>query len=511
MRLSKIVATVGPRSQDPETLKALMEAGVNVFRLNFSHGDHAFFETIVGHITRLRAELDKPVAILGDIQGPKFRVGELVDHQPVPLETHSLVELVVDDAPGTSQRVTTKWDALVSVLEVDQRVLLDDGSMELKVEKVLSPTAVQCRVIKGGVLKEKKGINVPGLIIDIPPLTEKDKADCKFAMTQPMDFLALSFVQTEQDIRYLRDFLGQNNPSDRLLPSIIAKIENPQSLDHIHAIMEETDGIMVARGDMGVEMALEKVPFVQKQLIQLANEYQKPVITATQMLESMVKSSTPTRAEVSDIANAICDGSDALMLSAETAAGDFPVETVTYMAQVMREAERNLPPWHRPDDRERMFMSAAETPYKDGMAFHEAIAQTAVIAARRSDAKALIVFSNSGSMAKRVSKRKPRCPIITLTSNDSTYYRTNLMWGTYPVKIEVTDRSDETLAGAEEPIDRLGLVHGGQTVVFCAGQTRLVGLTNLLKINRLDQIIRPARVPEAHTDTMRKPPEVVSV
>ncbi|MCA9797946.1 MAG: pyruvate kinase [Cyanobacteria bacterium HKST-UBA06] len=494
MRLSKIVATLGPVSDNPDTIKALINAGVNVFRLNFSHGNPEKFKVLVDCIDTIRKELDVPVAILGDIQGPKFRVGTFEGGEPVHLQKGATLKLVVGEGPGHAGLLTTKFIELVSALNVGQAVLLDDGAMQLEVTKRLGPAEVECKVLQGGLLKEKKGINVPGLKIDIEPLTEKDKEDCRFVMTQCFDFLALSFVQSDEDIRYLRCYLAEHNPEDRLLPAIIAKIENPQSLTCIEAIVEEADGIMVARGDMGVEMDLERVPFVQKQLIDMANLAEKPVITATQMLESMITSATPTRAEVSDIANAICDGSDALMLSAETAAGQFPIETVKTMSRIMLEAERNLPFWHRPDDVERVFRDPRMVAYRDGMEFHEAIAQTAVIAARRSDARAIMVMSNSGSMAGRVSKRKPRCPVVVLTNSQHTYYRTNLFWGTFPIKVRFEgESSDEVIAQAENEVSRAGFLSNHDTVVFCAGQTQLLGLTNVLKIHRFDQVIRPGR------------------
>jgi pyruvate kinase len=480
MRLAKIIATLGPASQKPETIRNLLTAGVNIFRLNFSHGQHEILKETIATIRQTALELDIPTAILGDLQGPKFRIGELENHTPVLLEQGEIIRFTAENVPGNKAHLTTNTPQIIEELNIGDEVLMDDGNIAIQVIERISPTEIRCKVTMGGLLGEKKGINVPGLkMSNIAALTEKDKVDALFALQHDLDFIALSFVRSYHDILYLRNFIAENNPPGQIAPRIVAKIEKPQALDEIDAIIETTDAIMVARGDLGVELRQEKVPVIQKMLIGKANAAEKPVITATQMLESMIYSSTPTRAEVSDIANAVFDGTDALMLSGETAVGKYPVETVLTMARIIEEAESHYGEWHhRAEIKETTIESATDRVLK----FHQAIAQAACYAARKAKTTAIVVLSYSGSMALRIAKRKPQKPIIALTPHQKIYRQLNLLWGVYPIKIVASETTDGTLLAAEQAILEHGLLAKRDPIVFCAGQTHLTGITNTLKM-----------------------------
>ena len=497
-RLTKIVATVGPASKDRESLKALILAGVNVFRLNFSHAIHDEQHEIIKNIRELGEALKMPVAILADLQGPKHRTGLLKDGIPIELYVGQQIDLKVSKEIGTSECLTTPNPELVEVLNIGQTVLLADGTMALEVTKVHSQEHVTCKVTVGGKLGEKKGINLPGLKLKIAALTEKDKKDALFAFKAGVDFMALSFVQSQEDIKELRNFLLDNCTPEMLakatLPPIVAKIERPTSLDDIDEIIRETDIIMVARGDLGVEMSPEKVPVVQKMLIKKANIAEKPVITATQILESMIQSPVPTRAEVSDAVNAVFDGSDALMLSGETAMGLYPIKCVETMAKVMREAEANLPDGFSQLNIGDKFLLSNKSELNSlcSLEFHETIAECAVVAAQRSAVQAIVVLSYSGRMARRISKRKPPCPVIALTPHASVLRSMSLLWGVYPLLIDHCENSDEMLMNIEAIISRRDLIEHHSPILFCAGQTSFPVISNTLKIYRfgdLGQII----------------------
>lgn len=493
MRLAKIVATIGPASKHPEMLKSLMMAGVNVFRINFSHAIHDELPTIVSNIRQISQELGYCVSILGDLQGPKFRTGTLPNHEPIELVDGQMVDLKANREEGSSTCITTPNKELVEILTPGQLVLLADGLFVLEVTQVHAPDHVSCKVIHGGKLGEKKGINIPGLKLNIPSLTEKDKEDARHVLKHQMDFVAMSFVQTKEDILNLRAYLEEHLPQvspQGEIPQIVAKIERPTSLDDIDGIIDATDIIMVARGDLGVELRPEKVPVVQKMLIKKSNLAEKPVITATQMLESMINEPVPTRAEVSDVANAVFDGTDALMLSAETAAGKYPIQAVQTMAKVIVEAEENLP-------YEGQFLAALPEyrhnpqmmrPIICSLEFHQTIAQIAAVGAQKSTAKAIVVLSYSGNMAKRIAKQKPHCPIIALTPSERVQKQLNILWGVYPILIQQCSNSDDMLLQAERVIAEHDLVKQGDTIVFCAGQTELLGVSNTLKIYRFGEV-----------------------
>ena len=341
-----------------------------------------------------------------------------------------MIRFTAESTPGDQTHITTNTPQIVEELNVGDEVLLSDGLLSLEVVKRVSPHELLCRVKVGGLLGEKKGINVPGLKMrNIPALTEKDKADALFALAHDLDFVALSFVRSAEDVQVLRQFLEKNTPPDKPHPLIIAKIEKPQALDEIDGIIEASDAIMVARGDLGVELKPERVPVIQKMMINKANDSEKPVITATQILESMIQNATPTRAEVSDVANAVFDGSDALMLSGETAMGNHPLEAVQVMGRIIEEAESHFREWHHRVDIEDFIAELAEDKV---LAFHEAIAQAACYAARRAKAKAIVVLSYSGRMALRISKRKPQKPILAVTPFEKVYRQLSLLWRSTP-------------------------------------------------------------------------------
>jgi pyruvate kinase len=512
-RLTKIVATLGPASE--KRLDEMILAGVNVFRLNFSHskGDFSLITPTIQNIREASTRLNIPVAILGDLQGPKFRIGELKDHKSVQLVPGSRLKFSVGTEPGQDGHLTTKNAPVIQGLSIGHKVLLDDGTMELKVVERLDQDNIICEVVVGGSLSEKKGINVPDIIVG-GKLSEKDKEDAVFAVGQGLDYIAASFVQTAEDITELRQWMKDHSKDDKIftsnpsnirhnvswtskLPLIIAKIEKPQAIDRIREILEVTDGIMVARGDLGVEMNLEKVPAIQKMLIDLCNELQKPVITATQMLQSMIDNPVPTRAEVSDIANAVFDGSDAVMLSAESAVGKYPVESVKTMARVVIEAERNLglsPQLNRQafyrdmSDVARTFLQPSVGP---PVPHYETLARCAVSSAREVQAVAIIVISYSGLMANRLSKFKPNVPIIGVTPELHSYRRMALIGGVHPLLIQGSPTSDHLLE-IETEIAKRGLVARDAQVIFCAGTTQFLGLSNVLRIYKFGEYLKAA-------------------
>jgi len=471
-RHTKIIATLGPGTEN--RISELIQAGVDVFRLNFSHtkDNYDSMDLLFERIRKASAELDEPVAILADLQGPKFRIGQLVNHKPVMLTQGEKVTFIVSSDLGDSHRITTKHTELMEGLQPRHKVLFDDGALEIVVLEKKSKTECLCEVVIGGELGEKKGINVPDIQIPLPALTDKDKRDAVYALKKGADYMALSFVQSHTDVLELRELLKNNKAEgieDSQLPWIISKIEKPQALREIETIVAVSDGIMVARGDLGVEMSLERVPVVQKNLINLCNKMEKPVITATQMLQSMITNSKPTRAEVSDVANAVFDGTDAVMLSAESATGAYPIESVEYMARVVLQAESALGDIPGP------------LSHQESYNYEAVIAQAAVESAKHGGVKAMIVLSASGFMAKYVSKRKPNVPILTCTPYDITYRRLCLFRGCYPIKIASSDSADATLVNIETAILAKGLLAPDDVVVFAVGSIPEI-LSNTLKM-----------------------------
>jgi pyruvate kinase len=477
---TKIVATLGPATDSPERVKQLAQAGVSVFRLNMSHGNANEQAPRVQMIRDVAAEINRPLAILADLQGPKLRTGYLKNNQPIPLEDYSIVEFTSRTRESEPGIVATKYGELIAVLEPGALILLDDGKIRLEVLEKISPETLKCQVVQGGILEARKGINIPGTTLPIPSLTEKDKEDVAAAVAAKVDYIALSFVQRARDIVELREYVQSLGYT---CPPVVAKIEKPQALKDIDNIIQETDALMVARGDLGVELRPEEVPVAQKKLVAKANLAAKPVIIATQMLESMIHSVQPSRSDVSDIANAVFDGADALMLSGETSVGSHPIETVAMMGRIISEAEKSI------------FSNTLDRQHEESKIvspnFYHAIAQTASYASRKANVKALVVFSSSGSMAQRISKLKPSRPIIALTPKFEVANRMCLLWGVIPVVIPPSEHTDLMLENGEKAIFEKHLLEKGESVVFCAGNTQMKGATNMLKIYHLGEASHP--------------------
>jgi pyruvate kinase len=468
---TKIVATIGPASAAADKVHALAEIGVDVIRLNFAHGTHETHRQVIEWAREAAVAVGKPLAVLADLAGPKIRIGTIPD--PIDLRDRSLVVLA-PEAVAAGDEIPTTYAGLADDVEPGSRVLLDDGIMELRVAEVRHPR-VMCRVARGGVLRSNKGINLPGIRVSAPALTEKDIADLDFAIGVGVDYVGLSFVQRPDDIRDLRSRIS----GDAL---IVAKIEKDTALENIEPILALTDAVMVARGDLGVELPFEQVPIAQKRIIQLANLYGRPVITATQMLESMIENSRPTRAEASDVANAIFDGTDAVMLSGETAMGRFPLVAVEAMARIAGEIERTAdfaegPKYDMPM-LQRLRIGATPTEH--------AIAAATVEAVRLLGAPAVVTFTRTGSTSRLVSSYRPPVPILGVTDRETTWRQLALVWGVQPVMCEAEVNYDNMLAAARKYLLAHRLAEPGQRIVVTAGVPFHVrGTTNLLRIEEL--------------------------
>jgi pyruvate kinase len=468
---TKIVATIGPATAAVDKVHALAELGVDVVRLNFAHGTHDSHRQVIEWVRDASAAVGRPMAILADLGGPKIRIGSLPE--PVNLGDRNTVVLA-PEAIATGAEIPTVYAGLADDVQPGNRVLLDDGLMELRVVDVQHPR-VTCSVVRGGLLRTNKGINLPGIQVSAPALTEKDIQDLAFAQSMDVDYIGLSFVQRPDDIRDLRSRIT----GDAL---IVAKIEKDTALDNIEAILALTDAVMVARGDLGVELPFEQVPIAQKRIIQLANLHGRPVITATQMLESMIEAPRPTRAEASDVANALFDGTDAVMLSGETAAGKYPFLAVEAMVRIAAEIERtagmeegpryDMPTLHR--------LRIGATPTE------HAIAAATTEAVRLLGAPAVVTFTTTGSTSRLVSSYRPPVPILGVTDRISTFRQLALAWGVHPVMCQADVNYTNMLAAAREYLLRTRLAQVGQRVVVTAGVPFHVrGTTNLLRIEEL--------------------------
>ena len=469
-RRTKIVATLGPASRAPEVLARLIEAGVNVFRLNFSHGERAEHEAAVRTIRELAKAHDRPVAVLQDLQGPKIRVGRFKEGQ-VELKPGATFVLTTEPVEGDEARVSISYKGLPADVKPGQTLLLDDGRIVLEVVST-TPTEIVTRVVVGGVLSNNKGINVPGAELSIPALTEKDIEDLEFGARLDVDWVAVSFVRSRDDLLLARHYMNRFNSSARLL----AKIEKPQAVVRFDEILDEADGVMIARGDLGVEMPLEDVPLVQKRLIRKSIHAGKPVITATQMLESMVQSPTPTRAEVSDVANAIFDGTDAVMLSAETAVGAYPVEAVRVMDRVARRVEASA------EYAEKLRFLRPEPLHTTP----DSIALASVDVAESLPARVIAVFTASGRSVAHVARFRPAVPVAALTPSERVCRQLALVSGVYPRLAPDPKDTDDMVRLAMERVRSLGVAEPGDRVVITAGVPFGVsGTTNMLRVERL--------------------------
>jgi pyruvate kinase len=469
-RRAKIVATLGPASSSEEVFRELVRAGLDVARLNFSHGTHAQKAELIRMVRKVAREENKPICILADLQGPKIRTGKLKDHKPVMLVAGERLTITPHEIEGTAKKVGTTFTTLAENLEPGSRILLSDGLIELAVERIVGEDVV-CIIINGGMLGENKGINLPGIPVKVPSLTEKDEEDLVFAVGQNVDTIAVSFVRTADDVRHVKGRLDALK-SDAW---IIAKLEKPQAIEHLDSILEVADGIMVARGDLGVEVPPEKVPAIQKHIIRRAAEYRKPVITATQMLESMIDNPRPTRAEASDVANAIYDGSDAVMLSAESAAGKYPVQSVAMMAKIVTETE------HQIRIAERLPQFARIRP--DRLSVAETICESMAHAAQDLDIGAIAIFTETGATARLLSKYRPEPPIFALSPHESVVNRSMLLWGTYPILCDRFRDTDKLVRSAEIVLQKRGAIRERQVVGIVAGTRTRSGATNFMRLH----------------------------
>ncbi|MEW5938411.1 MAG: pyruvate kinase [Chloroflexota bacterium] len=457
-RKAKIVATIGPASESEETLRALVKAGLNVARMNFSHGTHEQHAARIRTIRKLSRELDQPIAILQDLQGPKIRVGKL-DH-PLTLRAGERIRLYAEEdatPEGPEQNVPVAFEELFESVRTSDRLLLDDGRLALVVEST-GPRALTARVEVGGPLSSHKGINLPGVKLRIAGFTEKDEEDLAFGLAQGVDAVAISFVRTVDDVQLARNAIERLSQGPGARPLLIAKLEKPEVFDALDGILDLVDGVMVARGDLGVEMPPEKVPALQKKIIQAANARAKLVITATQMLESMISNPLPTRAEASDVANAIYDGTDAVMLSAESASGQYPLEAVAMMARIVTEAEAHFLEW-------------GKTRSLDALGDNDAasMARAAFEIARDRDVAAIAVFTMQGRTAQLVSKAHPNVPIFAFTPEESTCRRLSFLWGVFPRLVPFASAMEEMIRHVETAMLQNGMVKPGQQVVLVCG------------------------------------------
>jgi pyruvate kinase len=467
MRKTKIIATVGPASKDREILEKLLASGVDVVRINCSHADHPTIAQIVSDVREISAKLDRSIGTLLDLAGPKIRTAKLADGQ-VELEPAQKFTLTSREVEGTKEIVGTNYKQLALEVKSGDTILLDDGLIELRVIQISGGTDVECEVISGGLLKNKKGINLPGVRLSIPALTEKDKEDLAFGLQQDVDFVALSFVRDPDDIRELKELIGDHWPQ----PIVIAKLEKPEAVEELDAILDVADGVMIARGDLGVELPPEKVPAVQKLITRRANQKGKPVITATQMLESMITHARPTRAEASDVANAIFDGTDAVMLSGETAAGAYPVEAVKMMHRIAVAAESSM-------NYSRLHEHELPTSA-------HAIAHAACAMAVDMKARAIAAFTKTGSTARLISQLRPPGPIIALTQHIHVYRQLSINWGTQPVMLTEVSDSESTLALVEDTLLDKGIVSPGDSIVITGGLPIAArGQANFVKLSVL--------------------------
>jgi len=477
MRRTKIVCTIGPASNSEERIEQLIRAGMNVARLNFSHGTQSDHAIVIERVRNIATRLGCAVAILQDLQGPKIRTGQLEGGQPVMLTDGAETTITTRPVIGNANTIATTYQPLPQDVKVGDRILLDDGLLELRVLNA-NDTDVRCQVVHGGYLKEHKGINLPGVAVSAPALTEKDKDDLKFGVLHDVDYVALSFVRKPEDvieakqlIRQYQSELGASKTPQIGIP-LIAKLEKPEAVARLDEILEVVDGVMVARGDLGVEMAPEKVPLIQKRIINRCNELGLPVITATQMLESMITNPRPTRAEASDVANAILDGTDAIMLSGETAAGAYPIEAVQMMVRIALETEGGN--------------RTARQPQCQRLTQAHAVSHAARALTEEASVQAIVVFTRSGASAHLISKDRPRTPILAYTPSERVYRQLALWWGVWPYHIQMHGSTEDLIAVVDQRLQDDKLLQRGDHVVIMGGlpiasQAR----TNFVKLHRV--------------------------
>jgi len=474
VRKTKIVATIGPSSESPDRLRALVEAGLDVARINFSHGVRDHHAEVIARIRQAASSVGRNVAVLADLCGPKIRTGRLAGGGPVELPDGSLIRLVAGDIVGTAETVSVSYDRLSEEVHPGARILIDDGLIELRAESI-EPGELICRVVHGGTLSERKGVNFPGVRLSVPSITEKDKLDLQAALAAGVDIVALSFVRSASDCRAARELIVAVDPS----VALVAKIEKPEAVEALPEILRVVEGIMVARGDLGVETSAEAVPILQKRMISDAVRAGRFVITATQMLQSMVDHPRPTRAEASDVANAIFDGTDAVMLSGETAAGRFPIESIQTMDRIARVAENSE-------------VSQVPTPGRiagvQSGSFTRAAAEASVLASEEVGARAIVVLTESGAMAKQIASLRPTHRLIAFAPDDRACRQLAAVWGVEAHSLPFTDNTDELLKRGDRALVDLGIAEAGEPVIVVTGHIDGVSGSTMMKLNRVGDL-----------------------
>lgn len=472
MKRTKIVATIGPASTPKEVLREMIREGVDVVRLNFSHGEYEVHEGVIRTVREIDAELGTATAILADLQGPKLRIGMVKDNG-VELVKGKTIIITTKEQEGTAERVSTNYTNFAADVKPGEAVLLDDGKLHLKVIKTNGKDEVECEITHGGILSSRKGINLPNTAISLPCLTKKDLADLDFALEHNVDWIGLSFVRSARDIIELKHIIKDREKHSR----IVAKIEKPEAIDDIDEIVKETDALMVARGDLGVEIPMERVPLVQKMLIDKCIENSKPVIVATQMMESMITSITPTRAEVNDVANAVLDGADAVMLSGETSVGKFPIEVIRTMARIVREVEVGDHIYYH----EQIPAESTEDRY-----ISDSICYNACRLAKRVDAKAIVTMTFSGYTGFKVSSQRPRAATFVFTGNKKILTQMNLVWGVKAFYYDKMVSTDHTIADIKYILKKAGHIKEGDLIINIASiPISEQGMTNMLKLTKV--------------------------
>jgi len=472
MRKTKIVCTIGPSSEAPEMLRKLIAAGMNVARLNFSHGDFEEHGSRIRNIRKVAAELNKTVAILLDTKGPEIRIGKLKE-EPIELIQDEKIILTTEEILGDLQRISVTYDRLPEDVQVGSTILLDDGLIGLRVTDVRG-NDIECLIVNGGTLKSKKGVNVPGVRISLPGITEKDAADIRFGIEQGVDFIAASFVRKASDVLEIRELLEKHNATSI---QIISKIENQEGVDNLDEILEVSDGLMVARGDLGVELPAHEVPLIQKKLVNRAKTARIPVIIATQMMETMITSLTPTRAEVNDVANSVMDGADAVMLSGETSVGNYPVQVIEKMTQII-EAVEDSPliqvPQNTPQVRTKRFIT-------------KSICHHAAMMANVIKAKAICTLTNSGYTAFQISAWRPQSHILVFTSNQRILTQLSLLWGVNSFFYDKFVSTDDTVVDVNKKAKEHGYVQKGDMLINLAAMPVTdKGMVNTLRVSEID-------------------------
>jgi pyruvate kinase len=472
MKKTKIVATLGPASSDKEVLRQMFEAGLNVCRLNFSHGAYEDHQKVIETIRELNEETGLNVAILADLQGPKIRTNEM-ENNGVLLENGSEVLIVTEKVLGTAQKFSINYAQLPQDVQPGERILLDDGKLALEIVKTDGKKLITAKVIHGGILSSKKGVNFPNTKISMPSLTPKDLEDLSFALDQNVDWIGLSFVRSARDIIELKHIIA----SRKCKAKVIAKIEKPEAIEDIDQIIKESDALMVARGDLGVEVPYQSVPLIQKMLINKCIIHAKPIIVATQMMESMITNISPTRAEVNDVANAVLDGADAVMLSGETSVGKFPIEVIKTMNNIVTEMEKFDGIYNK-----------EELPEKNHNRFiTDSICFNACRLSQRVEADAIITMSFSGYTAYKIASQRPKAPIFVFTSNRQILTQLNLVWGVRAYYYDKRVSTDHTIADIKYLLKRDGLVHTGNLVINIASiPLEELGNSNMLKLSYVD-------------------------